>query len=96
MRVLLSTLLFSALLGLAGCEPQGPANDIGDNIDQVNKAGSSQSEPASRVREEAAPPEAEVIEQQKEEIDSEVEGASQEAEERLNEIMEDTLEQAPQ
>ncbi|MGO4998662.1 hypothetical protein [Oceanisphaera sp. W20_SRM_FM3] len=34
-RSLFSALLLGSLLGLSGCEPKGPAADIGDNINQV-------------------------------------------------------------
>lgn len=99
MRTLLSTILLTALLGLSACEPKGPAADIGDNIDQVleNQAASD-----TQLRDEAAAatqpetvstPEPAVIEQQKAEIAIATEEASQEAEQRLNEIMKNTVEQ---
>lgn len=99
MRTVLSTVLLTALLGLTACEPKGPADDIGDNIDQVLE---NQAAADSQLRDEAAAttqpdmvgtPEPEVIEQQKEEIASVTEEASQEAEQRLNEILENTIEQ---
>ncbi|GGB49087.1 hypothetical protein GCM10011502_22950 [Oceanisphaera marina] len=99
MRTLLSTVLLTALLGLTACEPKGPAADIGDNIDQVLE---NQAAADSQLRDEAAAatqsetvsaPEPEVIEQQKEEIAIVTEEASQEAEQRLNEILENTIEQ---
>ncbi|MDX1269216.1 MAG: hypothetical protein R3311_17740 [Oceanisphaera sp.] len=93
MRIFIPAVFVTALLALTGCEPQGPASDIGDNIDQVldNTVSSS----APRQLETLAPastPDPEVIEQQKEDIRHVVEDASQEAEQRLDEILENTLE----
>lgn len=93
MRIFIPAVFVTALLALTGCEPTGPASDIGDNIDQVldNTVSSS----APRQLETLAPasaPDPEVIEQQKEDIRHVVEDASQEAEQRLDEILENTLE----
>lgn len=99
MRTLLSSVLLTALLGLTACEPKGPAADIGDNIDQVLE---NQVESDSQLRDDAAAateinnpsaPEPQVIEQQKEELAIATEEATQEAEQRLNEILENTIEQ---
>ncbi|GAA3700853.1 hypothetical protein GCM10022421_04090 [Oceanisphaera sediminis] len=94
MRIFIPAVLMTALLGLTGCEPEGPASDIGDNIDQVLDNAVSSSEPQQvETPAPASSPEPEVIEQQKEEIEHVVEEASQEAQQRLDEILENTLEQ---
>jgi hypothetical protein len=94
MRTFIPAIVLTALLGLTGCEPEGPASDIGDNIDQVLDNAVSSSAP--QQHETVAPtsaPEPEVIEQQKEQLQHVVEEASQEAQERLDEILENTLDQ---
>ncbi|PSJ47341.1 hypothetical protein C7H85_00435 [Zobellella endophytica] len=84
---LLLALIFT--LGLSGCEEKGPAADIGDNIEQVVE---NQPEPArmenNGVRTE---PDPEALEQQKQEFEKAVEEASKEADDRLNEILDNTL-----
>ncbi|ART78979.1 hypothetical protein [Oceanisphaera avium] len=101
MRLLTTGLVLSALLGLTACEPSGPAADIGDNIDQVadtqQNNASEPSAPAAvndtnnEVQKNA--PEPEVITEQKEQIDQANKEASVEAEERLNEILEETIDE---
>lgn len=102
MRMLTTGLVLSALLGLSGCEPTGPAADIGDNIDQVaDTQDNSTVEPAKDTTtfndaNSDAPvnaPEPEVITEQKEQIDQANQEASLEAEERLNEILEETIDE---
>ncbi|MGO1248065.1 MAG: hypothetical protein ACTH2P_11325 [Oceanisphaera sp.] len=100
MRTITASLLLTALLGLTACEPQGPASDIGDNIDEVmdNQATqSTQTTPNTQINNpngnHASAPEPKVIEQQKEQLEVVTQEASQEAEQRLNEILEETLEQ---
>ncbi|MFP2770432.1 hypothetical protein [Oceanisphaera sp. KMM 10153] len=94
MRIFIPAVLLTALLGMTGCEPEGPARDIGDNIDQVldNAVSSSAPQQYETVAPTSAP-EPEVIEQQKEQLQHAAEEASQEAQERLDEILENTLEQ---
>lgn len=94
MRIFIPAVFVTALLALTGCEPQGPASDIGDNIDQVlDNAVSSSAPQQVETLAPASAPEPEVIEQQKEDIQHVVEDASQEAQQRLDEILENTLEQ---
>lgn len=103
MRTLTTSLILTALLGLTGCEPTGPSADIGDKIDQViddSAAPESQvpSEPALNNSDagavpasEAALPKPEVIEEQKEQLEQTNQTVADEADERLHEILEDTL-----
>lgn len=76
-------------LGLSGCEEKGPAADIGDNIEQVveNQPAPERME-NNEIRTE---PDPEVLEQQKQEFEKVVEEASKEADDRLNEILDNTL-----
>lgn len=109
MRMLTTSIILSALLGLSACEPKGPAADIGDNIDQVTE-NAIESAPAADIgdnidqvlentstvdntsaQKPAMAPEPEVIEAQKENLETATQVASEEAEERLNEIIEQTV-----
>lgn len=101
MRIFTTSLILTALLGLTACEPTGPSADIGDKIDQVIDDSSASesiapSEPtfdnADAVpTREAARPKPEVIEQQKEQLEQTNQTVADEADERLHEILEDTL-----
>ena len=94
MQKWIPAVLLATLVGLAGCEEKSPTSDIGDNIDQVMEQAASQPEPM--MDEEAAretTPSPEGLEQQKEEFQQAIEEASREAEDRLNEILENTLDQ---
>ncbi|OXY82956.1 hypothetical protein [Oceanimonas doudoroffii] len=88
MQTLTLTALTLSLALLAGCEPQGPAADVEDHIDEVVQAGFN-TEPSPNLPAEARP-EPEVIEQQKKQHQQVVEQASQEAENRLADILEAT------
>ncbi|WP_107850454.1 hypothetical protein [Oceanimonas marisflavi] len=80
-------LAFSLTL-LAGCEPQGPAAGVEDHIDEVVETGfSSGTSPALPPE---ARPEPGVIEQQKKQHQQVVKQASREAEQKLDEILQNT------
>ncbi|ATG73615.1 hypothetical protein CGX12_09850 [Zobellella denitrificans] len=94
MQKFIPAALLAVLVGIVGCEEKGPTDDIGDNIDQVMEKAASQPEPVldeNAARETTPSPEA--LEQQKEEFQQAIEEASREAEDRLNEILENTLDQ---
>lgn len=132
MRILTSSLLLSALLGLTACEPKGPASDIGDKIDEVidqpaapeSSALPLPSEPEHATESphpttadpdntgtedanssilgadgivdpasEMATPAPDVIEEQKKQLEEANKAASKEADQRLNEILEKTIDQ---
>ncbi|AEY01284.1 hypothetical protein GU3_07640 [Oceanimonas sp. GK1] len=80
-------LAFSLAL-LTGCDPQGPAADVGDHIDEVVETGFASD--ASPTLPAEARPEPEVIEQQKKRHEQVVQQASKEAEEKLDEILQNT------
>ncbi|WP_319783698.1 hypothetical protein [Oceanisphaera sp. IT1-181] len=100
MRIFTTSLILTALLGLTACEPSGPSADIGDKIDQVTEE-SLANEPAATVGDEPVQPEIlatndqapepAVIEEQKAALEHANQVASEEAEERLNEILEEAL-----
>ncbi|WP_445399683.1 hypothetical protein [Zobellella sp. An-6] len=94
MKKLIPAALLAVLVGIVGCEEKDPAADIGDNIDQVMEQAASQPEPVlDENAAEETTPSPEALEQQKEQFQQAIEGASREAEDRLNEIMEKTLDQ---
>lgn len=100
MRMFTTSLILAALLGLTACEPSGPSADIGDNIEQVteeslvNESATTVDavpvQPEIRATNEQAPEPA-VIEEQKAALEHANQVASEEAEERLNEILEKAL-----
>ncbi|WP_375055283.1 hypothetical protein [Zobellella sp. DQSA1] len=94
MKKVIPAALLAALLGLSGCEEQGPTADVGDKIDEVMQQAASQPEPYQNGTADLdTEPKPETLEQQKEEFQQAIEEASREAEDRLNEIMDRTLNQ---
>ncbi|MFH7586259.1 hypothetical protein [Oceanimonas smirnovii] len=89
----LTLCVFGVFWGLlSGCDTQGPgpAADVGDHIDEVVENGFHSE--AAPVLPAEAQPEPEVIEQQKKHHQQVVEQASQEAENKLNAILDATAE----
>lgn len=114
MRMLTTSLILTALLGLTACEPSGPSADIGDNIDQVadnaaadsaalerSKVDNSTTDAATdtpssdrpEVNDQQTTSDPEVITEQKAQIEQANQAAAEEAKDRLNEILEDTIDE---
>ncbi|MDP5291572.1 hypothetical protein Q9290_04625 [Oceanimonas sp. CHS3-5] len=88
MKKFISSALALSLMLLAGCEPQGPAANVEDHIDEVVNTTDSVSAPPVRTRQPAPAPE--VTEQQKQQHRQVIEQASQEAQNKLEQILENS------
>ncbi|MBL1378059.1 hypothetical protein [Zobellella iuensis] len=94
MKKVIPAALLATLFALSGCDEPGPTADVGDKIDEVMQQAASQPEAyQDEAADLATEPKPEMLEQQKEEFQQAIEEASREAEDRLNEIMDRTLNQ---
>ena len=103
MRIFTQSLILTALLGLTACEPSGPVADIGDNIDKVADTTSPEPTPPQdaadninqpALAEQPAVPKPVLNGQEAEQALSEQQTervVAEEAQQRLDEILEDTL-----
>ncbi|WMC11578.1 hypothetical protein PU634_04245 [Oceanimonas pelagia] len=79
--------ILSVLSALTGCEPHGPAAKVEDHIDEVMETGLHAGEPTALP---APRPEPEVMAQQQKRHRQVLEQASRAAEQKLDEILQDT------